>query len=145
MTISHGLQQLSARTTRRSFFGRAGRLALAAVGIGVIYERSARAYIEPAYAQSSCSDPTWCGLCGKPCDNCGGSVNTCPSGTSVGSGYWTGCCCFQDGTCHLLEYWDCCSSGSVCSTANCFNNCPQGTWCSGTYYCTVALFPGTAC
>lgn len=142
---------MARRTTRRGALGKISRVIIGTVGIGTVGIRSGLLTPPVAEASHECGYATWCGLCGKPCTSCGGTATTCPSGTSVGSNYWSYCCCFPDGYCWIVEYWDCC--GYACShTPQCYNNpdsrCRPGgafpTWCpSGVpYNCSVALFVG---
>lgn len=143
--VVDGTRWMACRATRRSALGRIGRIVLGAAGIGVVLVRPGLITPSIAHATHECGDPTWCGLCGRPCSSCpGGTVTSCATGSSPGSGYWSYCCCFIDGTCHVIGYGDCC--GASCTHDQCLNNpdpsCAGGTfplWCSGTYTCTYAF------
>src|SRR4029077_12262438 len=69
-----------------------------------------------------------CGLCGCLCPGSG-----CPTGTTRGSSYWTGCCSASNvpHTYHTIQYWDCCGPQTgTCSTCGyCDLGCPEVAWC----------------
>lgn len=137
-TLERVLMRSSQKLSRRSVIRRTSKLVLGIVGISVAYRVTTP--IREVEAGSHCGSWCyWCGVCGKRCDLCGGSMTTCPAGTSQGAGYWSTCC---DITCGVRRYYDCCSTGATCSATKCWNNCPQDTWCPGgsytTYYCSLS-------
>jgi hypothetical protein len=132
--------ELAQAMSRRSLLARVARVGLAVVGVSTVYQLVAA---QPA-AATDCTGCYWCGLCGRPCDQCGGAIDTCPSGTTRGNSFWSACCFC--GSCGTRQYWDCCGPAS-CTIVQCQNNCQQGTWCGGTgsinYNCTVSILHGS--
>lgn len=140
---------LATKTTRRSALAKLGKVAFLTVGIGSVAQSFGAISPKVADATHECNSPTWCGLCGKPCSSCGGTYSTCPSSTYLGTYRWIRCCCFPDGYCWNVEYWDCCDAtpGNECTDGDCGKPCNTGTWCSPSYpyyRCTVALFIGSS-
>jgi hypothetical protein len=142
---SEASQQLARSLTRRSALAKICRHVLLVSGVATVGLTIADKTPKIARANHECSTTgMWCGLCGKPCTSCGGTYNTCPPGKVGGWYRWIACCGYPDGYSSLVEYWDCCSNEeSTCNHAKCWEGCPQSkTWCTGTYYCTNALFVG---
>ena len=107
-------RMLASRTPRRSFFGKVGRLSVAAVAGSSI---ALLLWDEPAFA-ATCADGS--GSCGSQnsvsCDCLTGS-NLCPSGTCQ-CGCWVMC----DGLCgtRATQWCDCCDTSGcnkTCVTA----------------------------
>lgn len=142
----HLAMALARSTSRRGVLATLCRKTLLLTGIVTVGLSLSEKTPKLTHGSSHCSSFLWCGLCGRPCDACGGTFNTCPTGTSVGSYRWTRCCMAPDGWSSVHEYWDCCkTSGDPCSVSKCSNYCPQDTWCTVSkpaYYCTVVLFVG---
>jgi hypothetical protein len=131
--------------TRRGALAWAGRGLLGLVGFGATVRYLAE--ITPAAAAHDCStNPLWCGVYGRSCEHCGGASNACVDYCSIGS-YWTRCCCWGDGYCNNISYFDCCGTCTSCSGNFCANYY-QPSWCEGAgggnYVCTFAIV-GSAC
>ena len=131
------------RTTRNGFFARFGTLLLRMVAVSLlpILPTDRR-----AFTQSGCGWPL-CGACGRICGhNCSCGVQyQCPSGCPRQS-FWSACCCQNVDTAYIMNYYDCCETGTNCTACNscssCSGGCPQPVWCGGgslIYRCTIAV------
>jgi hypothetical protein len=81
-----------------------------------------------------CSTCKYCLADGYPCECCGGTSSSCPSGCSAGS-WWTGCCC---GLRYRMQ--DCCGSCPSCNSAHCkfcTNAIPPDEAYCQNYKCTM--------
>lgn len=141
-------KRLASTSTRGGFLSRSAKWALGVTGVTVA--STALSVLNPhqALAQpAECDKEVWCGLCGKPCSLCGGTISSCPSGSTQGTGLgWTRCCFFSITGWFNVRYDDCCGGGTCSDSNKCFNaaNCSPGgptwpVWCSGGYRCTVAI------
>lgn len=135
---------LAQRTgTRHGFLRLVGKGLLGLVGAPVL------APLLPVDRRVQPTDPAcnywkYCYIYGKPCANCGGSDNSCPSGCSQSSSSWTGCCRNPGNGCwYYVTYYDCCGCGT-CSTSFCSNGPTEPAWCSG-YTCTLAVTSNSLC
>ena len=142
-TVSRKLAQ---RMSRRGFITLLGKTALALVAgsIAEILLPVDRTVQQIAEASTNCNAGVNCGMSGYPCDCCGGTSSTCPTGTTRGSS-WTRCCPVSGG-CKKMWYYDCCGAAVSCSCSPC-NNSNGQVWCGGaggSYRCTLALI-GTNC
>lgn len=141
-------RKLAQRVSRRGFLTLLGKtvLALVAGSIAEVLLPVDRT-VQVAEASSNCSAGMNCGMHGYPCDCCGGTSSTCPSGTTRGSA-WTRCCGGISGGCKKIWYYDCCGTGSCSSSCSWCSNSNEPNWCGGAggnaYRCTLALI-GSAC
>jgi hypothetical protein len=161
--IAHLSRRVAERTARRGLLARLGRFALVVAGASVL-EVLPIGSVPSALAVSDCNNWLNCGMNGYPCDNCGGSTTVCPGGTGYGTS-WSTCCC-DGGGCKIIQFRDCCYSGSTCCRTPhggagawccatngsgggwCANGPAQPTWCSASlncYKCTLALNTGVNC
>jgi hypothetical protein len=142
----HIMLFLSQRLSRSSLFQCVGKTLLRAAGITLLpFLPTSR--VERASAMPPPPDCSLllCGLCGVICGS-----SSCPTGTTKGSSYWTGCCSASGAphTYHTFQYWDCCGpqTGSCSTCTQCIFGCPQPQWCnSGNYYCSLAVRTGVQC
>ncbi len=102
-----------------------------------------------------------CTIDGNLCDCCGGTLTSCPPGSSLSPSSWVASC-FNPGDqqTYLIAYRDCCGK-QTCGRCNCVNT--QGelpvyrpefnndiVWCFGaendamTYHCTISPIVGKA-
>jgi methylamine dehydrogenase light chain len=134
--------ELAQTNSRRGFLAGIFRLTLSAVGVSTVYQIVAPA--QRALADSNCTQCQLCGMCGYPCDACGGSLSSCPSGSSQGSSSWSACCFC--GSCQTYRYYDCCASEGPCPVTKCTQGCNTQAWCAGSgfaaYYCSLAIASG---
>jgi len=159
MPLETVLVRMAERTTRQSVINLAGKLTLAAVGVGVARRSLSELTPKKAEAYHECGYWHVCGLCGPPCGSCGGTGSSCPAGTYVGSAYWSKCCC-AGGNCQNIYYYDCCSASptGTCTHPACTQGCPQADWCPGwvydpatgqwwnyIYYTCTVIFGGSSC
>src|SRR5262249_175160 len=103
-------RSLAGRSTRRSFFGKASRIAFGILGFELLPASPVDA--RPLAPQAPA--PAWqkCGAYGQlsqtdctlPSDYSRPSY--CPKGSSM----WTACCCESVGNCQFIEYYDCFTS-----------------------------------
>ncbi len=141
---------IAGRSTRRSLLGTASRAILGLLGIQILPVRLVDRRIVAGEHLSliSCSDWYFCGINGYLCVNCGGGLDSCPAGSTLGNFQWQACCTNPDACPPVsvyVSYQDCCTSetppacGKVCKGAN---NCADATvWCpSGTSYVCTATF-----
>lgn len=146
---------------RRSFLATAGTAMLgAAAGLPVLpFDRRAHA-AETAEGDDPCTYWRHCAIDGFLCEESGGSLTTCPPGSSTSAVSWVGTCANpDDGNNYLVSYNDCCGKPAVFSATFCNNN--QGerpgyrmglyndiNWCMANadkgYYCTVSVVVGMA-
>jgi methylamine dehydrogenase light chain len=101
----------------------------------------------------------YCALDGHLCTCCGGSITTCPPGSSASTVSWIGTCENpEDGKHYIVSYYDCCGVSS-CGRCYCNENIGEKpayrmglhndiNWCMGNdsevYHCTVSIVLGTA-
>lgn len=109
----------------------------------------------------SCDYWRHCAIDGNVCDCCGGTLTSCPPGSSLSPSSWVASCYNPgDGHTYLIAYRDCCGK-HTCGRCNCVNT--QGelpvyrpefnndiVWCFGaendamTYHCTISPVVGKA-
>lgn len=148
--------KLATRASRRGFLARVGKVALVlATGSVASPILPVNRMVEHVAASPNCYDGVNCGMQGHPCDCCGGSQYSCPSGTNQGTSWYA--CCYVAG-CQLISYTDCCYTAQYCCSTpaapngqpaccpNC-SYCGSGgmSWCGGytCYKCTMALYAGS--
>lgn len=145
------LRSTAARSTRRSFFGRLGTLALVLAGGGSaasLVLTDARVHASGCGPETGCDSWKYCWMSGKPCGKCGGTDTTCPGGCTKGTSYWVACCETPIFTGRLIRYKDCCGSctlncnpsGACCTNSKGQPGIPSSGWCDNglTYKCTLA-------
>lgn len=147
---------------RRSFLARAGSAMLGAAVLTPIlpFDRRANAATEGG-AEDPCSYWRHCAIDGFLCDESGGSLTTCPPGSSVSAVAWVGTCSNpDDGKDYLVSYNDCCGKPILPTLASyCNNNKGERpgyrmglyndiNWCIANadkgYHCTVSVVVGLA-
>jgi hypothetical protein len=116
---------LSGRHSRRSFFGRLGRVALSLSGAGLIHALELAAPSQTAFA-SHCVNGYHAG---SPCSN----QTSCTWNGLVTGQYWLSCCSGTSGLCgncfngwNYTKFTDCCRAQS-CSGKTSLVYCPSGT------------------
>ncbi len=150
------------RLSRRSFLNRLG-LVLIGSGAGVLLPvfRSTAFAGTPKLEDgdpASCDYWRHCAIDGFLCGCCGGTINTCPPGTTPSEITWIGTCRNPtDGRDYIISYNDCCGQSS-CGRCACQRDegdtpiyRPQTAndlnWCSGsksgaTYNCSLSVVIG---
>lgn len=145
-------RMIAQSTHRRSLLGWAGKVLVGLAGAGTLYPLlPIDRRVATVEASHDCGFWKWCMMDGRPCSQCSGGDEYCPSGCSMSTASWIGCCWNpSDGCYYYIYYKDCCGSGCTqCNHAQC-DNYPgsAGTWCGGsgssTYRCTVTI-QGTKC
>lgn len=155
--IEAGARRTARTNGRRSFLAKAGTL-LAGVAISPVlpFDRRARA----AEAADECSYWRHCALDGNLCSTSGGSLTTCPPGSSASAVSWVGTCSNpEDGKDYLVSYNDCCGKPSVSGSTFCYTSKGERpgyrmglyndiNWCMANqnkgYHCTVSVVVGLA-
>jgi methylamine dehydrogenase light chain len=152
---------------RRSFLARVGRLGIGLLGASTIpILPVARANDEaelnaalpeevdgPEGNPQDCNYWRHCAIDGFLCACCGGSVTSCPPGTSSSPVTWVGTCRNPaDDADYLISYNDCCGRG-YCGRCGCNRNEGERpdyhwyrandiNWCAGAsnqnYHCSIA-------
>jgi len=158
-------RSVARQSSRRGFIGRLGTVLLGAAAVPLLPVARAAESSRPAAPQES-GDPGsceyWrhCAVDGFLCDCCGGSINTCPPGTTVSPVTWIGTCNNPvDGKDYIISYNDCCGKSSC---GRCLCNRNEGdkpvyipslsndiNWCAGSeqdvvYNCSTAVVLGLA-
>lgn len=168
-------------TGRRSFIGKLGmflagsallpllpvdRRARLGLGMGEAQAASVNSMTRDGWKPQakdpqSCDYWRHCSLDGNLCDCNGGSLTSCPPGSSLSPSSWVASCYNPgDGQTYLIAYRDCCGKNTA-SRCGCFNT--QGElpiyrpefnndiiWCFGaenddmTYHCTISPVVGKA-
>ncbi|WP_149139491.1 methylamine dehydrogenase light chain [Gemmobacter caeruleus] len=149
------------RNGRRSFLARTGLALLgAAVSVPVLpFDRRAFASTEGG-ASDPCSYWRQCAIDGFLCEESGGSLTSCPPGSTVSAVSWVGTCSNpEDGKDYLISYNDCCGKPFVPTATFCNNNKGERpgyqmglyndiNWCTANtdkgYHCTVSIVVGMA-
>lgn len=157
-TVETGARRTARTHGRRSFLARAGA---AIVGVGLVpilpFDRRASAAGTEA---DVCAYWRHCALDGNLCSESGGSLTSCPPGSSISAVSWVGTCTNpEDERAYLVSYNDCCGKAQVSNASFCFTS--QGerpgyrmglyndiNWCMANentgYHCTVSVVVGLA-
>jgi methylamine dehydrogenase light chain len=153
-------RRIATGSTRRSLLARLSTLLLGAVGVKVVAAAPFKphlyeAAINESLAQDPCSAWEYCGIHGYPCSLCNPNDGdeTCPAGTTMGTGYWAACCADTASYSWTLWYYDCCATPAAvtCPPNICkgSKDCDQANlaWCPGfqNYNCTIYFNTGTFC
>lgn len=144
---------------RRSFLAHAGA-ALAGVALVPVLPFDRRANASGKIDEFQCDYWRHCALDGSLCSTSGGSLTSCPPGSSASSVSWVGTCTNpDDGKDYLVSYNDCCGKPSVSSATHCFTSKGERpgyrmglyndiNWCMANtdkgYHCTVSVVVGLA-
>jgi methylamine dehydrogenase light chain len=164
-------RQVARASSRRSFLAKVGGLLVGASALPVLpvargTESPAR---QPAAGEPDPATPPgdpgnceyWrhCAIDGFLCSCCGGTIKSCPPGTTMSAVTWIGTCRNpEDGKDYIISYNDCCGK-HVCGLCYCHRN--EGdkpiyfasrandiNWCFGTesvvYNCSTAIVLGVA-
>ena len=159
-------RQVASHSTRRGFLVGVSKLLVAsAFTLPVLpFDRSSSAQAanksEPAKREptdTDCDYWRYCSVDGFLCTCCGGSITTCPPGTTPSAVSWVGTCRNPaDGRDYLVSYNDCCGR-TTCGRCLCNTNIRERpgyrmgvhndvNWCmanqSSLYHCTVSVIVG---
>ena len=160
---------LAVNTSRRSFIGKLGIILVGAAAVPLLpvarYNRAHAADGDDAWDPSQVTNPDdwnnpetcgyWanCATDGWMCGCCGGSINSCPPGSTPSPVTWIGTCKNPaNNKSYIVSYEDCC--GTI-NCNRCWCNRDEGdtpryrpsksnaiVWCFGgvaaTYHCTTA-------
>jgi methylamine dehydrogenase light chain len=135
------LRRLASHTSRRHFLTGLGQLLVGGSLLPLLPVARAANRNDPG-DPSTCEYWRYCGIDGFLCNCCGGSVSSCPPGTSMSAITWIGTCQNPaDGRDYIISYNDCCGKSSC---GRCFCNRNEGdtplyqpgksndyNWCSG--------------
>ncbi len=148
-------------TSRRGFLGRLGGVVGGAMllpllpvdrrsGTALATERTG--WVPQSVDETACDYWRACSLDGQACACCGGTMLSCPPGTTLSPSSWVASCHNpDDGKSYLIAYRDCCGK-SICPRCGCYNT--EGKlpvyrteysndiiWCFGaegtSYHCTL--------
>jgi len=160
------------RASRRGVLTRLGKLLVGSAyilpvlpvtrGMGNAHAQSHNG-LDPSQATedeiTSCDYWRYCALDGFLCSCCGGSVTSCPPGTSPSPMTWVGTCHNpHDGKNYLVSYNDCCGKPAC---GRCYCNTQERerpgyqfylhndiNWClandNSTFHCTTSVLVGLA-
>lgn len=144
---------------RRSFLAKTGSAMLGAAVATPILPFDRRAHAAGA-AEDACSYWRHCAIDGFLCDQSGGSLTTCPPGSTVSAVSWVGTCNNpDDGKDYLVSYNDCCGKPFIPTATFCNQNLGERpgyrmglyndiNWCMANtdkgYHCTVSVVVGLA-
>ena len=108
---------------------------------------------------NSCDYWRYCALDGNLCNDCGGTLTSCPPGAEASKVSWVGTCRNpNDGKDYLVSYNDCCGK-AMCNGTSCLTSERERpgyrmglhndiNWCMANtsmgYHCTVAVLVGIA-
>lgn len=156
-------RQVARNATRRGFLVGVSKLLVAgAFALPVLpFDRSSNAHAaapkkrEPT--ETDCDYWRYCSVDGFLCSCCGGTMTTCPPGSTPSAVSWVGTCHNPaDGRDYLVSYNDCCGKTS-CGRCFCNTNIRERpgyrmgvhndiNWCmanqSSHYHCTVSVIVG---
>lgn len=159
-----GTRTVAHNTGRRGFLTGVGKLLVAgAFTLPVLpFDRTARAAghgggKKAAPTDTDCEYWRYCSVDGFLCSCCGGTMTTCPPGTTPSAVSWVGTCRNPaDGRDYLVSYNDCCGK-TTCGRCECNTNIRERpgyrmgvhndiNWCmanqSSLYHCTVSIIVG---
>lgn len=157
------------RHGRRSFLGKLGMVMAGSAMLPTLpFDRNfgmAHAAEGKGEGEGDPNDPMaceywrYCALDGNLCNDCGGTISSCPPGSEGSKVSWVGTCHNpNDGKDYLVSYNDCCGK-AACTGAECLVSERERpgyrmglhndiNWCmantSQGYHCTVAVLVGIA-
>jgi methylamine dehydrogenase light chain len=161
-------RRVAQNTSRRGFLGRLGAVVGGAMLLpllpvdrrsGIANATDRPGWLPQTADELACNYWRACSLDGQPCGCCGGSMLSCPPGTTLSPSSWVASCHNpDDGVNYLIAYRDCCGK-SICPRCTCYNT--EGKlpvyrtefsndiiWCFGaegsSYHCTLYPIIGTA-
>jgi len=160
-------RSVASRSTRRGFLvGVSKVLVTSAFVLPVLpFDRSSSAHAAGHGAANKKHEPTdtdcdywrYCSVDGFLCTCCGGTMTSCPPGTTPSAVSWVGTCRNPaDGRDYLVSYNDCCGK-TTCGRCQCNTNTRERpgyrmgvhndiNWCmanqSSLYHCTVSIIVG---
>lgn len=158
-------RQVAQKNGRRSFISKLGLLVVGSGELPVLpFDRN----FGMAYADEEKKDPNdpttcdywrYCALDGNLCNDCGGTLTSCPPGAEASKVSWVGTCRNpNDGKDYLVSYNDCCGK-AMCNGTSCLTSERERpgyrmglhndiNWCMANtsmgYHCTVAVLVGIA-
>lgn len=165
--FEQGTRSVAQRSSRRGFIVGAGKILVAsAFTLPVLpFDRTSAHAAGHGGAEAKKKEPTdtdcdywrYCSVDGFLCTCCGGSITTCPPGTTPSAVSWVGTCRNPaDGRDYLVSYNDCCGR-TTCGKCMCNTNLREKpgyrmgvhndvNWCmangSSLYHCTVSVIVG---
>lgn len=166
--IDAGTEKLSRHSaknySRRHFISKLGAACVGTALLPVLpYNQSNRAYADDQILDGPNDDPTscdywrYCALDGNLCNDCGGTLTSCPPGSEASKVSWVGTCHNpNDGKDYLVSYNDCCGRAE-CNGTFCLDSVREKpgyrmglhndiNWCMANksmgYHCTVAILVG---
>ena len=153
-------RQLAQRSSRRGMLKALGSVLVGSAAIPLLpVARASAAASKPAEEgdPNSCDYWRYCSVDGFLCSCCGGTMTTCPPGSTPSAVSWVGTCHNPaDGRDYLVSYNDCCGKTS-CGRCFCNTNIRERpgyrmgvhndiNWCmanqSSHYHCTVSIIVG---
>lgn len=156
------IRKSARKNGRRSFLAKAGGTLLgAAVAAPILpFDRRAHASSPAGSGEDPCTYWRHCAIDGFLCEESGGSLTSCPPGTSVSAVSWIGTCSNPgDGKDYLISYNDCCGRPLIPTATFCNQNKGERpgyrmglyndiNWCTANtdkgYHCTVSVVVGMA-
>lgn len=160
----HLVRSVARQSSRRSFLCKAGAMLLGSSLLPVLpfdrgFGAALAAEIPAVDDPHSCTYWRYCALDGILCNECGGTITSCPPGADAAKVSWVGTCHNpHDGKDYLVSYYDCCGK-AMCKSKECLNSEHERpgyrmglhndiNWCmantSKGYHCTVAVIVGLA-
>ena len=143
---------------RRSFLARASASVLGGALLAPVLPFDRRAHAATPVAENDCTYWRHCAIDGFLCVDSGGSLTSCPPGSSVSAVSWVGTCQNpEDGKDYLVSYNDCCGKPLIPSATFCYNSERERpgyrmglyndiNWCMANadkgYHCTVSVVVG---
>ena len=158
------VRRTAQRYSRRSFIGKAGLfMAGTALLPALPFDQGGRAHAAEdedsgdPNDEMSCDYWRYCAIDGNLCNDCGGTITTCPPGAEPSEVSWVGTCRNpNDGKDYMVSYADCCGR-AMCTGKYCVNSERERpgyqmglhndiNWCMANksmgYHCTVAVLVG---
>ena len=153
------------RSSRRNFLAGLGKVLVSTAFVLPVLPFDRTPAHAAGHGGKSKGEPTefdcdywrYCSVDGFLCSCCGGSMTTCPPGTTPSAVSWVGTCHNPaDGRDYLVSYNDCCGR-TTCGRCGCNTNTRERpgyrmgvhndvNWCmangSSLYHCTVSVIVG---